>query len=130
MRTPVDRFFIQIFVYQYSDGSYHRAIPSFLAPYKHYSIQTIETALDLECDLDQYDLPSDSSRYRWNVWLETLLLLLDNILASVVEKPADDATSLLQWLREKHHRNTHKSPDYLSSNGWMAVITAMCHKRL
>lgn len=52
-------------VYSKSENRYHRVLPDFLIPYKHYTTNTINRASDEDQDLDLYDFPSDSSRLRW-----------------------------------------------------------------
>lgn len=66
VREPDHTFYIWIPVY-YSEqtGRYHRGLPDFLRPYKHYTLNTIMASLENHTDLDLHDLPSDSSRYRW-----------------------------------------------------------------
>lgn len=119
VRTPTESYFIQIYVYRFSDGSYHRALPSFLVPYKHYTSQSIESVLDMDLEIDNEDLPSDSSHYRWKLWFFSLLSAIDVILTSTDVKPADDASSLLQMLRMKHKRNISAEIDELSCEGWL-----------
>lgn len=55
------------------DGRYHRVLPDFLLPFKHYTVNTISAAVNDNADLDLYDLPSDSSRIRWKRSLPNLL---------------------------------------------------------
>lgn len=51
--------------YSPSENRYHRILPNFLVPYKHYTVETIKQAVNDDQDLDLHDLPSDSSRIRW-----------------------------------------------------------------
>ena len=49
--------------YSGSEHRYHRVLPDYLVKFKHYTIQTITEAANDDQDLDQYDLPSDSSMF-------------------------------------------------------------------
>lgn len=70
VKEPGRKWYIWIPVY-YSEAAhrYHRILPGFLLPYKHYTVNTIKASEDDHQDLDLYDLPSDSSRIRWHSWL-------------------------------------------------------------
>lgn len=85
-KEPDRSFFIWIPVFYSEDThSYHRALPSFLVPYKHYTVNVIAAADAGHQDLDLYDLPSDSSRLRWKKCLSTSGSLL------YYSRPADNA---------------------------------------
>ena len=99
------------------------AVSSNVVPYKHYSVQTIESALDNDLDLDRYSLPSDSSVYRWNKWLDKLIVQL-RIFLKLVDPP----DSLLQQLRVLFRRDVRRAPEYDSSSGWVAGIN-LCLNR-
>lgn len=122
---------IWIDVYLDSKNKYHRALPDFLIPYKHYSVQTIESALDDDMDLDQYDNPSDSSRSRWESMLYAvmLILMLKILISGIFRKllqaeglQTDDPEALLELFQKTYRRDVHKQPDYLSARGWLAQI--------
>ena len=105
VKTPKGSYWIWIPVAVSSNGRHHRVLPDFLVPYKHYSVQTIESALDNDLDLDRYSLPSRIS-----------LKLVD---------PPD---SLLQQLRVLFRRDVRRAPEYDSSSGWVAGIN-LCLNR-
>lgn len=66
VREPDYTYFLLIPVcYSPSENRYHRVLPDYLLPYKHYTLNTILRAVNDDQDLDLYDLPSDSSRSRW-----------------------------------------------------------------
>ena len=117
VKTPKGSYWIWIPVAVSSNGRHHRVLPDFLVPYKHYTVQTIESALDNDLDLDRYSLPSDSSVYRWNKWLDTLIVQLRSSLG--LEIPPD---SLVQKLRVSFRRDVRRALDYDSSSGWVAGI--------
>ena len=117
VKTPKGSYWIWIPVAVSSNGRHHRVLPDFLVPYKHYSVQTIESALDNDLDLDRYSLPSDSSVYRWNKWLDKLIVQL-RISLKLVDPP----DSLLQQLRVLFRRDVRRAPKYDSSSGWVAGI--------
>ena len=117
VKTPKGSYWIWIPVAVSSNGRHHRVLPDFLVPYKHYSVQTIESALDNDLDLDRYSLPSDSSVSRWNKWLDKLIVQLRSSLG--LEIPPD---SLLQQLRVSFRRDVRRALDYDSSSGWVAGI--------
>jgi hypothetical protein len=66
VREPDHTFFIWIPVF-YSPAAdrYHRVLPDFLLPFKHYITNVLYASAHNPEDLDPYDLPSDSSRTRW-----------------------------------------------------------------
>ena len=123
VKTPKGSYWIWIPVAVSSNGRHHRVLPDFLVPYKHYSVQTIESALDNDLDLDRYSLPSDSSVYRWNKWLDKLIVQL-RIFLKLVDPP----DSLLQKLRVLFRRDVRRAPEYDSSSGWVAGIN-LCLNR-
>ena len=73
VKEPEKQWFIWVPVY-YSEAAhrFHRVLPDFLLPYKHYTANTIKAAHENHQDLDLCDRPSDSSRIRWNQWLLSL----------------------------------------------------------
>ena len=117
VKTPKGSYWIWIPVAVSSNGRHHRVLPDFLVPYKHYSVQTIESALDNDLDLDLYSFPSDSSVSRWNKWLDKLIVQL-RIFLKLVDPP----DSLLQQLRVLFRRDVRRAPKYDSSSGWVAGI--------
>ena len=66
VREADETYFIWIHIY-YDEvsGKYHRALPEFLLPFKHYIREVIRAAVNDHPDLDLYDYPSDSTRIRW-----------------------------------------------------------------
>ena len=74
--------------YSGSEHRYHRVLPDYLVKFKHYTIQTITEAANDDQDLDQYDLPSDSSRKRWKDLAYALLNWKSDL------KLSDDSSSL------------------------------------
>lgn len=110
VKTPEDTFTIWIEVYRDSKGKYHRALPDFLLPYKHYSIQTIESMLDDDDNLYGHsNIPSGSTEYRWNRWMHDFLF----------KHQVTDSDALLYRLKSKHnHTRTH----FLSASGWLAEL--------
>ena len=73
IREPDKTSYIWIPVY-YSEesGRYHRVLPEFVIPFKHYILNVIKASEENDPDLDLSDLPSDSSRIRWHSWLLAL----------------------------------------------------------
>lgn len=51
--------------YSEATNRYHRCLPDFLLPYKHYVTPIILLALNHPVSLDEFSFPSDSSRFRW-----------------------------------------------------------------
>lgn len=89
VKSGTDIFCIWIPVYIDSYHKYHRALPNFLLPYKHYTIETIMKAIHNDPDIDLFDLPCDSTIIRWKTKLSSLF---------------DLETSLLYWhLPHRHH---------------------------
>lgn len=89
VKSGTDSFYIWIPVYIDSYHKYHRALPNFLLPYKHYTIETIMKAIHNDPDIDLFDLPCDSTIVRWKTKLSSLF---------------DLETSLLYWhLPHSHH---------------------------
>ena len=89
VKSGTDIFYIWIPVYIDSYHKYHRALPNFLLPYKHYTIETIMKAIHNDPDIDLFDLPCDSTIIRWKTKLSSLF---------------DLETSLLYWhLPHSHH---------------------------
>ena len=117
VKTPTKSYWLWIPIAVTSKGKYHRILPDFLLANKQYTVQTIESALDEDVDLDQYLLPSDSSVYRWNKWLSTLIEQL-----RIVLKLNDSADSLLHKLRVLFKRDVHKAIQFDSASGWLAKI--------
>ena len=117
VKTPTGSYWLWIPIAVSANGRYHRVLPAFLLPYKHYSVQSIESALDWDQVLDSYPLPSDSSVYRWNRWLDKLIVQL-RISLKLVDSP----DSLLQQLRVLFRRDVRRALDYDSSSGWVAGI--------
>lgn len=116
VRTPYGVFYVWIEVYVDSQGHYHRALPDFLIPYKHFSVQTIEAALDHDQDLDLYDNPCDTTMKRWNTWME-------NILTGRLLRPGPSDSrpdALLRKFKTEYRRPSHKSSDYwFRKDGWL-----------
>lgn len=109
VRTPFGTFYVWIEVYVDSQGHYHRALPDFLLPYKHFSVQTVEAALDNDKDLDMYNYsPCGTTVQYWKDWLNNHL-----------SKTRSDA--LLRKLKTEYRRPSQKSSDYwLRKDGWLA----------
>lgn len=73
VKEPGMKWYIWVPVYfSKATGRYYRVLPDFLLPYKHYTANTVKAAQENHQDLDLYDLPSDSSRLRWQRWLLSL----------------------------------------------------------
>lgn len=72
VKEPDRKWYIWVPVY-FSEAAhrFHRILPDFLLPYKHYTANTIKASEEDHQDLDLYDLPSDSSRERWHSWLRS-----------------------------------------------------------
>ena len=54
-----------------TEQKYHRALPDFLAPYKHYDIDIITDVIDTVItsdDLGYENYPSDKTMFRWKEW--------------------------------------------------------------
>jgi len=117
---------------------YHRGLPSFLLPYKHYTVQTIQTAIDHETVLDCFSLPCDSSRLAWRDWYESIKLHLDkrlNQLESYVHSfllclglklpsSQDSMSSKLRSLFSFDIDVEDVSSDfYICDEGWLAIIS-------
>ena len=89
VKEPDHSYWLWIPVYySESENRYHRVLPNFLVKFKHYTIQTITEAANDDQDLDQYDLPSDSSRKRWKDLAYALLNWKSDL------KLSDDSSSL------------------------------------
>lgn len=89
VKSGIDIFYIWIPVYIDSYHKYNRALPNFLLPYKHYTIETIMKAIQNDPDIDLFDLPCDSTIIRWKTKLSSLF---------------DLETSLLYWhLAHSHY---------------------------
>ena len=89
VKAGTDTFYIWIPVYIDSDHKYHRALPNFLLPYKHYKLDTIKMAIRNDPDIDLFDLPCDSTIMRWKSKMSSLF---------------DLEISLLSWhLPHSHH---------------------------
>ena len=73
IRDPDKTYYIWIPVY-YSEEAhrYHRVLPDFVIPFKQYVSNVIRASVNNDPDLDLYNLPSDSSRIRWNSWIHSL----------------------------------------------------------
>ena len=103
VRKPDDTYYIWIPVCCSKEGdhkSYHRVIPDFLVPYKHYDAETISKGIADNAELDIASLPSDSSIYRWKKWICALYKKLTDKLNSCTFDP------LLQILRKINFRNS------------------------
>ena len=83
VREPDSVYYIWIPVF-YSEAAerYHRALPDFLLPFKHYTTNVIKASEENNPDLDLFDFPSDSSRFRWHSWL--LSASLPSLLVSYI----------------------------------------------
>ncbi len=73
VREPGHSFTLWILI-AYSEAAkrYHRILPDFLVPNKHYTVNTIKASEEGNEDLDLFDCPSDSTRIRWHRWLSSL----------------------------------------------------------
>lgn len=96
VRVPDDKYTIWVSVYySESEDTFHRALPDFLVPYKHYAAGTIEDALTDNPDLDVCTLPSDVQRGRWKK------LAYDFLRRKSEQKHSDSSDSLHpSWLHE------------------------------
>ena len=65
VKSGTDIFYIWIPVYIDSYHKYHRALPNFLLPYKHYTIETIMKAIHNDPDIDLFDL--ETSLLYWHL---------------------------------------------------------------
>ena len=65
-------------------GAYHRELPDFLVPYKHYETELISGVLDEVVQADDMDgnLPCDSTVQSWHHWLMANELRIDGYLKS------------------------------------------------
>ncbi len=67
----------------------HRALPDFLAPYKHYSVDIIADILDDTYNTseegyeDYEDYPCDKTKERWKAWIEMNRTAINGNLKSV-----------------------------------------------
>ena len=83
VRKPDQYYWLWIPIfYSESEKRYHRVLPAFLAAFKHYTVKTITDAVNDDQELDQYDLPSDSSRIRWKDLVPGLLHRLSELKRS------------------------------------------------
>ena len=93
-RIPDEICFIRIPVYySESEDKYHRGLPDFLVPFKHYKVETLTAAVNDDQDLDQYSFPSDSSRSRWKKLAYELLRRISEM------KQSGSSDSLPETLR-------------------------------
>lgn len=69
--------------YSPSNNRYHRALPDFLLPFKHYWVTAIADEIN-DQDPDRYSNPSDSTRSRWKKMAYDLLRRLSEIKLSVL----------------------------------------------
>lgn len=71
-------FYVWIPVYYCEETeSYHRGIPNFLLPYKHYTVFTIKESIDNNVDIDLFNKPCDLTRYLWAKNIEYPSLLVN-----------------------------------------------------
>lgn len=81
VKSGTDTFYIWIPVYIDSDHKYHRTLPNFLLPYKHYKLDTIKMVIRNNPDIDLFDLPCDSTIIRWKSKLSSLFNLGTSLLS-------------------------------------------------
>ena len=113
VKMPDLVYFLWILVYYSpSSGKYHRLLPDFLAPYKHYTVPTIDASASDDPDIDAYDKPSDSSRSRWKKWIA---FLNDFVLKQTDSVPMSD--DMLQT--DIHHSYMFR---YRDRRCWLAVL--------
>lgn len=116
--------------YSESEDKYHRVLPDFLVPYKHYSLSAICRAVNDDQDLDLYDFPSDSSRIRWK-----------KLACSLLERKSEPmhSGSSASLSKQPHHysiRNVSGSVKTGSYNRWFSLeelaglLNHPIHKRL
>ena len=131
VREPDHTYFLLIPVcYSESEDKYHRVLPDFLRPYKHYNLSTICRAVNDDQDLDLYDLPSGSSRTRWKKLAYALLERKSEL------KHTDSPASLSKLL---HHNSICATSDSVITemhNHWFSpeelagLLNHPIHKRL
>lgn len=65
-------------------GAYHRELPDFLAPYKHYETELISGVIDEVVGADDMegDLPCESTVQSWHHWLMANELRMEGYLKS------------------------------------------------
>ena len=63
-----------------SGCGWHRVLPDFLAPYKHYDVRIITECLNGSDALTIEDYPCDKTKERWQGWLLLNLLFINNYL--------------------------------------------------
>lgn len=89
-------------------GAYHRELPDFLAPYKHYEMEVISGVLDEVVSADDMEdnCPCDSTVASWHHWLMINELRIDGYLKSegsrlpgFTEELLKTGVSLLKYLR-------------------------------
>ena len=89
-------------------GAYHRELPDFLAPYKHYETEVISGVLDEVVSADDMEdnCPCDSTVASWHHWLMINELRIDGYLKSegsrlpgFTEELLKTGVSLLKYLR-------------------------------
>ena len=89
-------------------GSYHRELPDFLAPYKHYETELISGVLGEVVSADDMEgnLPCESTIQSWHHWLMANELRIDGYLRSegsrlpgFTEELLTAGVSLLKQLR-------------------------------
>ena len=138
VKEPDKTYHIRIPVYKDKENNkYHRGLPSFLIPHKHYTAQTIQSVIDDEDDI-RSSLISDCLRRIWISWYESHKDHFDKKLIqyrSAVEeylldlgmKLPDHNNSMPDKLRTLFpgHIDVEDVPDnyYHYDDGWLAVIS-------
>lgn len=135
VKEPDHTYYIWIPVY-YSEQTnrYHRVLPDFLLPYKHYTAVTVQTAMTDGVDLDYYSYPSDSTRYRWKRWwrhkiLDMIYVLkyLCLLIKGTVPEPADLPFSSIHSLRIFENLDITADVEcininYRRNDSWLAAV--------
>lgn len=103
--------------YRESDHTYHRVLPDFLVPYKHYCVNAIESAVSDDPELDVHDLPCDSSRAFWKKWVTAI----ENAVLKLT-----DVSSVSDQFRFIHHSDTSEdaSLSRRRSQHWLALLVS------
>lgn len=87
VRIPDHTEFLWVPVYySRSEKRYHRALPSFLLPFKHYWVTAVTDGANDDQFLDQFSFPSDSSCSRWKKMACELLRRLSELKHSDLPK--------------------------------------------
>jgi hypothetical protein len=106
VRIPDHTEFLWIPVYySRSENRYHRALPEFLLPFKHYWVTAITDGANDDQFLDQFSLPSDSSCSRWKKLAYELLRRLSEMKHS--DLPNSLPSSLRSFTSSAHFDNVY-----------------------